>query len=117
MLIKSELRKLRGERTQNEMAGILGIPQSVYSMAETGKVMLSSNALYTLCDAMEVNPQDVYPPNLLKAAYGLLPPKPTPKERTSISVKIPIDIATEIDSITNNRVAFVIAAIQEKLHG
>lgn len=117
MLIRSNLKKLREGKTQNEMAQALNIPQSIYSMAENGKMMLSSDALDRLCTLMKVTPEDIYSRTLLKSNYGIMPKYKNPKAKTTATVRIPLNLAQAIARVSNNRTAFIINAVEEKLNG
>ncbi len=48
MTASSELRKWRGERTQAEMAGLLGITQPQYSRIESGRGLPSAELALTI---------------------------------------------------------------------
>ena len=121
MTIKNNLLKLRGDTRQSEVAAAIGVSQSTYSMAETGQGILPFPALWKLCAYYDVKPEDVYPVWLLKEVYGIDAEPPKPKVKTTVSVKIPIAIAEEVDRLIANgqyisRADFIVTAVRSALH-
>ena len=123
MLIENNLVKLRHKEQakQSEFAAIAGVSQGIYSMAETGQGILPFPALWKLCAYYDVKPEDVYPVWLLKEVYGIDAEPPKPKVKTTVSVKIPIAIAEEVDRLIANgqyisRADFIVTAVRSALH-
>lgn len=123
MLIENNLVKLRHKEQakQSEFAAIAGVSQGIYSMAETGQGVLPWESLWRLCAHFELKPEDVYPAWLLKEAYKIDVEPPKPKVKTSVSVKIPITIAEEVDRLIANgeyisRADFIVTAVRSALH-
>ena len=122
MTIKNNLLKLRGDTRQSEVAAVIGVSQSTYSMAETGQGILPFSALWKLCAYYDVTPGEVYPVWLLKEVYGIDAEPPKPKVKTTVSVKIPVALAEEVDRLITNgqyisRADFIVTAVRDKLHG
>lgn len=122
MTIKNNLFKLRGDARQSEIAAAIGISQSAYSMAETGQGILPFPAVWKLCAYYDIKPEDVYPAWLLKEVYGIDAEPPKPKVKTTVSVKIPVALAEEVDRLITNgqyisRADFIVSAVRDKLHG
>lgn len=122
MLIKNNLAKLRGNEKQNEIAAVAGISQSIYSMAETGQAVLPWEALWKLCAYYDVPVEKAYPDWVLKGVYAMDTEPPKPKLKTTVSVKIPIALAEEVDKLITNgqyisRADFVVTAVRGALNG
>ncbi len=124
MLIKNNLRKMREKRNikQADMARAIKTTQSTYSMYETGRAFPSSEELTALCEIFDVKPWSVYEPQVLKVLYGVVCEKaePIPKRRPFFSVKIPIELAEEIDKDMiplgyANRTEYVVDTVRRRL--
>lgn len=121
MLIKNNLAKLRGDARQSEIAAVAGVSQGIYSMAETGQAVLPLEALWKLCGYYDVPLEKAYPDWVLREVYHVDVEVKQPKTKTTVSVKIPIALAKEVDSLITNgqyisRADFVVTAIRSALH-
>ena len=120
-MIKNNLKKLRGNRTQAEAAAALDMSQGVYSMMESGRAVLNKGELVKAMAYYDVPAEKIYPPDILRLCFGI---DAAVKKRkpTSAMVKIPIALAERIDGLITeglylSRTDFVAAATREKLGG
>lgn len=58
--IAENLTKLRGKRTQAEIAGLLGIGQSTYAMYETGKRVPSDEVKIRIASLYKKSVQSIF---------------------------------------------------------
>lgn len=126
MVVKNNLRKMRERRNikQADIARAIKTTQSTYSMFETGRALPSNEELDTLCAIFDVKPWNVYEPQLLAAIYGVQGEKveTIPKRRPFFSVKIPIELAEEIDKDMMplgyaTRTEYVVDTVRRRLVG
>lgn len=122
MLIPNGLSKLRGDKKQSEIAAIIGVTQTTYSMAETGQAVLPFEAFWKLRAYYDVPPETIYPVWILNGAYKIDAREKVKKPKTAVSVKIPIALAEEVDKLVANgeylsRADFIVSAVRSALHG
>lgn len=120
-MIKNNLKKLRGNRTQAEAAAALDMSQGVYSMMESGRAVLNKCELVKAMTYYDVPADKIYPPDILHLCFGIDAAEKKRKP-TSAMVKIPIALAERIDGLITDglylsRTDFVAAATREKLGG
>ena len=70
-MIKNNLKKLRGNRTQAEAAAALDMSQGVYSMVESGRAMLNKCELVKAMTYYDVPAEKIYPPDILRLCFGI----------------------------------------------
>lgn len=124
-MIKNGLKKERERRglTQSSISKIMGIPQSLYSQFETGRSMPDgANELSAMCEAIGIEPGDVYPAEILAALYGIkrTEPEPVKPPRQFFSVKLPAALAPRIDEEVlaggyTTRTEFVVDTVRQRL--
>lgn len=120
-MIKNGLKREREKRrwTQIETAKRAGLPQSTYSMLETGRAFPEQSELDALCAALGVSPEALYDPAILRAAFGLDVPDSPVRARRFFSAKIPADLAPAVDAALSkgyaNRTEFVVDAVRRRL--
>lgn len=70
-MIKNNLKKLRGNRTQAEAAAALDMSQGVYSMMESGRAVLNKCELVKAMTYYDVPAEKIYPPDILRLCFGI----------------------------------------------
>lgn len=72
-MVKNNLRKLREKRrlTQGDIAKAINVPNSLVSMIENGRGVLTRGELVVLSKLLECNEDDIYPEEVLKHVYGI----------------------------------------------
>lgn len=122
-MIKNCIRQARQRRgaTQAAIARAAGVPQSTYSQFETGRAIPDVDELGAICEALDTTPESLYPAPVLDAVYGYkTAEKEPPRRREFFSVKIPIDLAADIDASMAgngyaNRTEFCVDTVRQRV--
>lgn len=90
MVIKNRWRQVLSAKgiTQADLAGKFGIPRPTFSLVVQGTAMLPLDDLEKVCRCLDIEPKNVYSPDVLLAVYGMEKRDEEEENERVISIKL-----------------------------
>lgn len=87
MVIKNRWKEVlsRSGLTQADVAEAAGVSKPLFSLVVNGQAMLAEKQLDIACETLDIEPQNVYSLDVLKAVYGAVEVK---ERETTVSIKL-----------------------------